>query len=37
MTSSSTGGRIRDVRRRVGISQTALAKAAGISPSYLNL
>lgn len=31
------GSRIREARRRAGITQVALAQAAGISPSYLNL
>jgi transcriptional regulator with XRE-family HTH domain len=32
-----TGTRIRDRRLLVGMKQSALAEAAGISPSYLNL
>ncbi|MEL6583356.1 MAG: helix-turn-helix domain-containing protein [Pseudomonadota bacterium] len=34
---SFAGLRIRERRRSLGLSQTALAGAAGISPSYLNL
>ncbi len=37
MAYSLTGTRIRELRRRAGQSQTALAAAAGISTSYLNL
>lgn len=37
MARSLAGTRIRERRRRLGLSQTALAKEAGISPSYLNL
>ncbi len=37
MANSLTGTRIRELRRRIGLSQTALAAAAGISTSYLNL
>lgn len=37
MASSLSGTRIREQRRRFGITQTALAKRAGISTSYLNL
>lgn len=37
MATSLTGTRIRDHRRTQGMRQTALAQAAGISPSYLNL
>lgn len=37
MAHSLTGTRIREYRLRVGISQTVLARNAGISPSYLNL
>ncbi len=37
MAGALAGTRIREVRRRAGLSQTALARAAGISPSYLNL
>ena len=37
MAHSLTGTRIRELRRRTGHSQTALAAAAGISTSYLNL
>ena len=37
MVRSLAGTRIREVRRRAGLTQSALAKAAGISPSYLNL
>ena len=37
MTHSLTGTRIRQLRKRVGLSQTALARQAGISTSYLNL
>ena len=37
MATSLTGTRIRDHRRAQGLRQTALAEAAGISPSYLNL
>lgn len=37
MAVSLTGTRIREYRRRAGISQTNLAKQAGISISYLNL
>src|SRR6056297_1376831 len=32
-----TGSRIRDRRLLIGMKQSALAEAAGISPSYLNL
>jgi transcriptional regulator with XRE-family HTH domain len=32
-----TGTRIRDRRLLIGMKQSALAEAAGISPSYLNL
>jgi transcriptional regulator with XRE-family HTH domain len=32
-----TGTRIRDRRLLIGMKQSALAQAAGISPSYLNL
>lgn len=31
------GARIRDRRRRIGLTQAGLAEAIGISPSYLNL
>jgi|LGOV01.1.fsa_nt_gb transcriptional regulator with XRE-family HTH domain len=37
MPHSLTGTRIRQQRGRVGLSQTALARQAGISTSYLNL
>ena len=37
MVHSLAGTRIRQQRRRVGLSQTALARQAGISTSYLNL
>ncbi|MEO0913021.1 MAG: short-chain fatty acyl-CoA regulator family protein [Pseudomonadota bacterium] len=37
MARSLVGSRIRELRRRSGISQTALATRVGISPSYLNL
>ncbi len=37
MLRSLVGSRIRELRRRSGISQTQLAKTVGISPSYLNL
>lgn len=37
MPQSLTGTRIRETRRRLGLSQSALAEQAGISPSYLNL
>lgn len=37
MLHSLTGTRIREQRRRVGLSQIALARQAGISASYLNL
>ncbi len=37
MAGTLAGTRIREVRRRAGLSQTALAREAGISPSYLNL
>ncbi len=37
MKYSLTGTRIRQQRGRVGLSQTALARQAGISTSYLNL
>lgn len=37
MPHSLTGTRIRQQRNRVGLSQTALARQAGISVSYLNL
>ncbi len=37
MVRSLTGTRIREFRRRKGVSQTALARQAGISTSYLNL
>ena len=37
MPHSLAGTRIREARRRAGLTQAALAKAAGISPSYLNL
>jgi XRE family transcriptional regulator, fatty acid utilization regulator len=37
MPRSLAGTRIREVRRRAGMTQTALAREAGISPSYLNL
>ena len=37
MVRTLTGTRIREIRHRAGISQTALARQAGISPSYLNL
>ena len=37
MLHSLTGTRIRQHRNRIGISQTALARQAGISVSYLNL
>ncbi len=37
MGHSLTGTRIREHRRRAGISQTGLARQAGISTSYLNL
>ncbi|RED14010.1 helix-turn-helix transcriptional regulator [Pontivivens insulae] len=37
MSRSFAGLRIRERRKQLRLSQTALAKAAGISPSYLNL
>ncbi|MBB5515205.1 hypothetical protein FHS89_001215 [Rubricella aquisinus] len=37
MRGSFAGLRIRERRRALGLSQTALAERAGISPSYLNL
>ncbi|MEO0999599.1 MAG: helix-turn-helix domain-containing protein, partial [Pseudomonadota bacterium] len=37
MARSLAGTRIRERRRALGLTQTALAAAAGISPSYLNL
>lgn len=37
MPTSLAGSRIREARRRIGLTQAALAKEAGISPSYLNL
>ncbi|MXU64902.1 XRE family transcriptional regulator [Oceanomicrobium pacificus] len=37
MGRSLAGTRIRERRRALGLTQTALAEAAGISPSYLNL
>ncbi len=37
MPHSLTGTRIRQQRRRIGLSQTALARQTGISTSYLNL
>ncbi len=37
MATSLTGTRIREFRRRRGLSQTRLAQMAGISTSYLNL
>ena len=37
MVHSLTGTRIRQQRTRIGLSQTALARQAGISTSYLNL
>ena len=37
MPRSLAGSRIREVRRRLGLSQTELARQAGISASYLNL
>ena len=37
MPTSLAGSRIREARRRTGLTQAALAKKAGISPSYLNL
>lgn len=37
MPRSLSGSRIRETRRRAGITQAALARQAGISPSYLNL
>lgn len=37
MRRSLVGSRIRELRRRGGISQTSLAAQVGISPSYLNL
>ncbi|QPH54475.1 short-chain fatty acyl-CoA regulator family protein [Pontivivens ytuae] len=37
MSRSFAGLRIRERRRALGLSQAGLAKAAGISPSYLNL
>lgn len=37
MPHSLAGTRIRQQRRRIGLSQTALARQAGISTSYLNL
>ena len=37
MATSLAGSRIREARRRAGMTQAALAAHAGISPSYLNL
>lgn len=37
MPGSLAGSRIREIRRRAGITQSALAARCGISPSYLNL
>lgn len=37
MDRSLAGSRIRQARRRAGLTQAALAREAGISPSYLNL
>ncbi|WP_112320712.1 XRE family transcriptional regulator [Oceanibium sediminis] len=37
MATQLAGRRIREARRRAGLTQAALARAAGISPSYLNL
>ena len=37
MTRLPIGTRIRETRQAAGMTQTALAKAVGVSPSYLNL
>ncbi len=37
MPRSLSGSRIREARRRLGLTQAGLAKGVGISPSYLNL
>ena len=37
MAGSLIGSRIRERREALGLKQSAVAKACGISPSYLNL